>query len=87
MGGAIHAETDGGCTNNGGCSINNGGFDRRAAGTGIGAEHLPAVLDALMGSLAVEVGFQWKNLDFLVKNPDFLLRNPDFLLKNVGFII
>ena len=35
----------------------------------------------------VQVGFQWKNPDFLFKNPDFLLRNPDFLSKNPDFLL
>ena len=31
-----------------------------------------------------QVGFQWKNPDFLLKNPDFLLKNVDFYNKTGG---
>ena len=33
-----------------------------------------------------QVGFQWKDPDFLSRNPDFLSRNPDFLSKNPDFL-
>ena len=33
-----------------------------------------------------QVGFQWKDPDFLSRNPDFLSRNPDFLSRNPDFL-
>ena len=43
--------------------------------------------DEQLMAIRVEVGFRWKNPDFLLKNPDFLFRNPDLLFRSPDFLL